>query len=251
MTKRLTIFTWGFWGWGSSTEEFVEAIDRVEKTLGYRPSYLIDIRLRRSGRAPGFISDAFEKTIGRNRYRWMPELGNKAIAEGGRLRINKPAFARELLSEAVKRAKRRQRVIFFCACKVPKECHRSKVATLVLEEAKRQGIKLEIVEWPGSGTTKEAVVDISEHEMRKIARGRKSVDLGKTIPPLDLLGLPARSIVWLKSASDTMFGIGDAAKHNKLGWYLPLNKTSHTDPTALRQRALRDRQRKGFESRRK
>src|SRR5688500_8003061 len=50
----LTMFTWGYWGWGTTTREFVQAADAVEASRGFNPPLFVDIRIRRSVRAPGF-----------------------------------------------------------------------------------------------------------------------------------------------------------------------------------------------------
>jgi hypothetical protein len=78
----LTLFTWGFWGWGSSTRELVQAIDAFEKKRGFKPPIFVDIRLRRNVRAKGFSGVAFERIVGSARYWWMPELGNLNVATG-------------------------------------------------------------------------------------------------------------------------------------------------------------------------
>lgn len=33
--KKLTVFSWGYWGWGSSAAQFVKASDAVEASRGY------------------------------------------------------------------------------------------------------------------------------------------------------------------------------------------------------------------------
>ena len=57
----LTLFTWGYWGWGGSTRstrKLVQAVDLAEKKRKHKPPIFVDIRLRRSVRAKGFIGDA-------------------------------------------------------------------------------------------------------------------------------------------------------------------------------------------------
>jgi hypothetical protein len=48
-----TLFSWGFWGWGTSTPQLVEATDALEAARGFNPPVFVDTRLLRSGRAPG------------------------------------------------------------------------------------------------------------------------------------------------------------------------------------------------------
>jgi hypothetical protein len=40
-------------------------------------------------------------------------------------------------------------VIFFCACKDVRRCHRARVARLLLKAADRRRVRLSVVEWPG------------------------------------------------------------------------------------------------------
>jgi len=80
----LTLFSWGYWGWGTATQRLVEAVDAVEKSRGYRPPLFVDIRIRRVGKAPGFVGNAFKQTVGPCRYKWLQGLGNLAITHGGR-----------------------------------------------------------------------------------------------------------------------------------------------------------------------
>ena len=77
--RRLTVFSWGFWGWGTATPQLVAAVDAAERRRGFAPPLFVDIRFRRSGRAIGFKEHAFEQLLGRRRYRWMPTLGNSSI----------------------------------------------------------------------------------------------------------------------------------------------------------------------------
>src|SRR5438552_1029396 len=70
----------------------------------------------------------------------MNELGNKAVADGtAGIKIADPKAAAKLLDLAIESARNRRRVIFFCACAIPAECHRWEVARLVLREAKKRG----------------------------------------------------------------------------------------------------------------
>jgi hypothetical protein len=49
---------WGYWGWGGSTRELVEAFDAAEAMRGYEPAVFVDARARRQVRAVGFRGDA-------------------------------------------------------------------------------------------------------------------------------------------------------------------------------------------------
>src|SRR5687768_5853352 len=128
--NQLTMFSWGFWGWGNATTQLVQAVDVAETQRGFNPPIFVDIRYRRSGRAVGFREGAFEDVLGWRRYRWMPTLGNSSIGTGKDIRIACPAAANQLLDLARDANERSTRVIFFCACEWRSDCHRDEVAGL-------------------------------------------------------------------------------------------------------------------------
>src|SRR5262245_20099758 len=103
---RLSTFTWGFWGWGAATRQLVQAVDLAETGRGFAPPVFVDIRYRRTGRAPGFKGPAFEDLLGWRRYRWIPTLGNSSIGTGRAPRIACPAAANQLLDLALDAADR-------------------------------------------------------------------------------------------------------------------------------------------------
>ena len=176
----LTLFTWGYWGWGGSTRstrKLVQAVDLAERTRGFEPPIFVDIRLRRSVRSKGFSGNAFARVVGARRYKWMPELGNRSIATGEtRIEIDCPCYARELLQLAIKCHRQNRRILFFCACLdlKTKECHRHVVAELLLKEAARQRRRVEVVEWPGSNPTAHTSIPVTPSIMKKVAGGRKA-----------------------------------------------------------------------------
>src|ERR1043165_4587341 len=144
---KTTIFTWGYYGWGNATPQLGQALEAVEKRRGFDPPLFVDIRIRRTVRAKGFQGNAFEKLLGQDRHRWMKSLGNKFIQTrtGPNIQIADPAAAEELLDLAVEMGQRKQRLLFFCSCQWPRcdgeiACHRTTVAGLVLEAAKRRGV---------------------------------------------------------------------------------------------------------------
>src|ERR1700733_2638136 len=89
-----------------------------------------------------------------DKFTWQFECSR---ARKNRLSDKNPKAASELLQIATNCANLDQRVIFFCACQYPKRCHRSAVASLVLREAGKHDIPIEIEEWPG-GTPNTSVV---------------------------------------------------------------------------------------------
>src|SRR5262245_14615640 len=79
MMSPLTIFSWGYEGWGNATDQLLQAVDNVEKERGFEPPLFVDIRISRAVRAVGFRDAAFEETVGYDRYLWMDSLGNEAV----------------------------------------------------------------------------------------------------------------------------------------------------------------------------
>jgi hypothetical protein len=73
----LTLFTFGYCGWGNATRELVKAIDATERRRGFKPPIFFDIRYHRNVRAVGFNGDSFAQLLPRGRYHWFPCLGNK------------------------------------------------------------------------------------------------------------------------------------------------------------------------------
>src|ERR1017187_2039954 len=63
----LTLFTWGYWGWGNATHELIRAVDATERERGFKPPVFFDIRASRSVRARGFRDDAFEQLLPKGR----------------------------------------------------------------------------------------------------------------------------------------------------------------------------------------
>jgi hypothetical protein len=57
----ITLFSWGYWGWGNATEQLVESADLAEKKRGFKPPVFVDIRRKRQGRAKGFVGDAWRQ----------------------------------------------------------------------------------------------------------------------------------------------------------------------------------------------
>lgn len=61
----LTVFIWGYDGWGASTRQLKAAVDTVEASRGYEPPYFVDLRISRSVRVEGFKEAAFVKVVSR------------------------------------------------------------------------------------------------------------------------------------------------------------------------------------------
>lgn len=203
--NKTTIFTFGYYGWGSCTPELVKAVDVVEASREFDPPIFVDVRIRRNVRAEGFVGSAFEKLLGPSRHRWMKSLGNKFIQTrtGPFIQIAEPSAADELLDLALESASHKQRVLFFCGCQWPMcdgeiACHRTSVADLVLGAAQRRGESVEIVEWPG-GEPRQIDLDVTLDVFASVRKGRMTVPLGATTDLAQLGGLPWGSIATLHS----------------------------------------------------
>src|SRR5689334_19421318 len=108
----VTLFTWGYEGWGNWTDKLVQAVDAVESSRGWGPPLFVDIRASRKVRAEGFREHAFERRFGPDRYRWMNRLGNKAIlTHESHGTLIDPGAAIELLELALEQRAKHRRVI--------------------------------------------------------------------------------------------------------------------------------------------
>lgn len=155
----ITLFSWGYWGWGNATKQLKYAVDMAEEKRGFKSPTFVDIRLQRQVRAKGFCGDAFARVVGSHRYCWMRDLGNEKIAthQTG-IKIVRPEAVSDLLELAVRAADNKSRVIFYCACEFPRDgattiCHRHTVGDLLLREAEKKTMPVAIVEWPGGDPT--------------------------------------------------------------------------------------------------
>jgi hypothetical protein len=225
---KTMIFTWGYYGWGNHTPQLVEAVDAVERSRGFDPPLFVDIRIRRTVRAKGFQGNAFEKLLGQDRHRWMKSLGNKFIQTrtGPNIQIAEPAAADELLDLAVEAGQHKQRLLFFCSCQWPRcdgeiACHRTTVAELVRKAAKRRGVPVEIVEWPG-GEPKQIELNVTPQVLAAVRRGRMTVPVGERPALAEDAGLPWCSIATLQANGESLHRVVGPAICQPSGWALPV-----------------------------
>jgi hypothetical protein len=249
--KELTAFSWGYWGWGNHTREFVRAVDAIERDRGIRPPMFVDIRFSRSVRALGFRNTAFEEAVGKSRYRWLPKLGNKRIGSGrGGIQIADLSGVDELLQIVLDAATDNRRVIFFCACERPGSCHRAVVASLLVKAARRKGVPLNVVEWPG-GEPETIDIDIPDKVVKDVLRGGNRVPLAASHPKQirKFAALPWCSRVGLHSSSGVVAIICGPAQL-AADWYLPVIGPDVSKPgdtiKSLRKEAERLRKSLGF-----
>ena len=253
--KPVTVFSWGFWGWGTATRQLIAAVDAAERRRGCGLPMFVDIRLRRSGRAPGFRSGAFERLLGRRRYRWMPSLGNSNIGTRKAAKIACPAVADHLLDTALDVAERGSRVIFFCACESPRraaDCHRHIVAGLLRRVARRRRVVVQVEEWPGgqpSASTR--ALRVSPATLVAVARGARAIPLAFARAPLQWVGVPWGTLVELRAGKDELpIAVGPAA-YRAGRWVLPVFRDDDGQPgrdvRALRLQVAQWRRRYGLD----
>jgi hypothetical protein len=252
--KKTTLFTWGYYGWGSCTPRLVEAVDAVETSRGFEPPIFVDIRIRRNVRAKGFVGNAFEKLMGPSRHRWMKSLGNKFIQTrtGPDIQIAEPSAAVELLDLALESADHRQRLLFFCSCQWPRcdgeiACHRTTVAGLVLEESKKRGEPVEVVEWPG-GDPRQIDLDVTPQVFTAVRKGRMTVPLGGTTDLAHLAGLPWGSIATIHSDGEKLHRVVGPAFWQTDKWSLPVFPTDADGLAECEREASKFRRSLGLES---
>ena len=212
----------------------------------------MDVRLQRSVRAANFNGNAFKELVGEKRYRWMSKLGNQAIADRSlkKLTIKDPHEAETLLDLAFDCEKENRRVLFFCACEVPKQCHRYEVGKLLLKAAKRRGISLEVVEWPG-GEPQTLQERTAEDVLKKLQKGVQVLPLPGEPDLVKYGGLPWGSVVEVTGGSERLSYISGPAIYKKAQWGLPVvfYHDRFDDPSQARELALPERSARGYDPR--
>jgi hypothetical protein len=224
---KTTIFSWGYYGWGSHTADLIEVVDAVEKSRGFDPPNFVDIRISRSVRAVGFNGAHFEKLLGEDRYVWMKSLGNQRIVskKGPQVQIAEPDTVKDLLNLARSNMKARRRLIFFCSCPSPRcngkiACHRTTVAHLLIRAAKKEKYSIEISEWPGS-RPRHVYLDLNRDEFLAVRKGKTTVGLGDK-PDTTMLGLPSYSVATFRSGGESFHRIVGPAVRRSKEWCLPV-----------------------------
>ena len=227
----ITLFSWGYWGWGSSTPQLVKLVDAIERSRDFLPPLFVDVRIQRSVRAVGFRANAFERVVGHGRYKWMPALGNRSIKtrKGPYIQIDSPSAAGDLVDLALENAAQNRRLIFFCSCERPgtergEHCHRVEVARLIRAVGRKRGIPLQTVEWPGGEPTT-VDLDVASAAFRAVRAGRASLPLPDGAHLDDLPGLAWGSIVRIRSDESTLAVVTGPARFQAGGWVLPVLKT--------------------------
>lgn len=243
--KPHTAFSFGYWGWGTSTAHLLRAVDAVERSRGFRPPVFVDIRIRREVRATGFSGRAFEEKVGPRRYRWMRGLGNKRILTGSGppIQILNPKAAEDLLDLILEAYDDSRRVIYFCSCQYPRnneggDCHRHRVGALLLRAAGKRKVSLEVVEWPG-GEPMHLDIDVSPETFRAVAGGRMTIPMGEPRSLAKIAGLAWGSTATLRLDDRELHRLVAAAIWTKEQWCLPVAGSYWTDPDVALERYQR------------
>lgn len=262
--QPLTLFSWGYWGWGNSPPQLIQAVDAVEAARGCAPPIFVDIRISRSVRAPGFNGRAFEDAVGSSRYRWLPDLDNTAVLEGGDtgVRLKDPAAAESLLEMAEGAARDNRRIVFFCACKVPGKdgegrfCHRTRVASLLLKAAERRQLAACVLEWPGGDLPSEAIeLELDDAEYERVFRGTEAIRLKEPLSLAEWAGLPWGTPlrVCLQGQRDDEYFrvLTGPARFGKFGWELPILEDLDAEASRedVNERAREYREEAGYAAR--
>ena len=249
MAARLKIYMFGYWGWGGTTEQLVKSIDAVERKRGFKPPIFADIRIHRSVRAVGFSNNAFELTVGRRRYRWIPELGNLsalARSKSSGIHIKSPKTAVNFLAFAKECARVKRHVIFFCSCEYPRWCHRYAVARLLIRAARRENLALEIAEWPGNEPKRAAI--ILPDPVQKTSPGVR-LGLYSTRPLWKFGGLAFGTKVRFSSEDESKIVSVAPVRFARTGPYLPVLQDDDGNPVRATGRAIGAwRRRRGYTS---
>ncbi len=249
-TQPLVLFSWGYWGWGSTTRQFVESVDLVEKSRGFEPPVFIDARLRRSVRAPGFRDSAFQQVVGVQRYRWMNGLGNKNL-DAGKAALKDPKAVAQLLDIADERALQRQRIVYYCACPFPGRCHRYLITEALVGLAKKLKRNVSVVEWPGTALPESPLHwTVSKKVLTTVEQGRKSFELPDSVSLTEAAGVAWYTPVILTADDEKLPVLIGPAFVQKERWVMqvlsqPLerNLTSHQ----MSRKATKSRVELGYE----
>jgi hypothetical protein len=226
--ESITLFSFGYWGWGTSTKHLIEAFDALERSRGFNPPILVDVRISRSVRAPGFNNRALENLVGADRYVHMPQLGNRAVIEntGEAVTIANPEAAGSLLDLAISAHTKSRRIVFFCACRYQMQdgkpfCHRYDVGSLLLKQSRKRNRLIIVTEWPDTEPQILRLTPPSE-VLKKLRRGMKSVPLPRDIPLDRIASIAWGSVVHCLGDGESFNARVDRAKWSTNGWYVPV-----------------------------
>lgn len=183
----------------------------------------------------------------------MDSLGNLAIKTGGEMRIKDPGAAGTLLDLALDWSKSGRRVIYYCACPTPCNCHRYAVSKLLLEAAQARSQPVDIVEWPGGEPSAEAIDLLLPGQLfDKVRRGAASVPLSEPVDLAAMAAVPWYSLLLVRPEDDdaqpTWRLVTGPARYKKSGWSLPVyGAFDDMSPDAMRAEVMRAREDQGYQ----
>ena len=231
---RLTVFGMGFALWGRAPRRLQTAVDAVERARGFGPPLFVDVRSCRSARARGFNGAAFERLVGKHRYHWV-----KAHEE--------PESAADLLELALEAADDGRRVILLGSAAFAVDdgrvmCPRYTVGTILLQEARKYDVPLEVVEWPG-GHARGCALPVEAAELASVASGKPHLDLGEGFETA-LAALPWASTAFLRSDGRDLCRVVGPACGADTGWMMPVlwprwSKSPESEVCHRQARAIR------------
>lgn len=265
--RKITIYMWGYWGWGPAAAELVKAVDSVERKRGFKPPVFVDIRMKRSARPKSFQGNGFGRVVGDARYEIMSSLGNEVYLEAKKRRLKKsnrsivihdPAAAEALLDRAVALSSQKRHIVYFCACEFPHgnvnsegeiyPCHRRTVSQLLIKYAQIKQIPLEVIEWPG-GSCKRFKTQVSTDIINMVRSGRKFVPIPNPRPLSKWAEVPWGSLATLACRDDEIMILTGPAKFKQETWSLPVLHWGETqDKTRLKTKSDRWRNKHGMEA---
>jgi hypothetical protein len=103
-----------------------------------------------------------------------------------------------------------------------------------LKAAKKRGLKIEVVEWPG-GEQRQIELDVGPEVFAAVKKGRMSLPLGTRIDLTGVAGLPWCSIATLHSNGESLHRVVGPASRQAGRWALPVLYWFYDPDTGLKE----------------
>ncbi len=115
-------------------------------------------------------------------------------------------------------------MMFFCGCDSPQvdrkiTCHRWTVGTSLLKAARRQGIDIEVVEWPGEAPER-IEVPLSRKDFTSVERGRMTIPLGRRPALEEVVGLGWGSVATICCGEEQIYRVVGPVIYRGQQWHL-------------------------------
>ena len=147
-------------------------------------------------------------------------------------------------------ALQRQRVIYYCACEIPIECHRYLITGTLVSLAKIQKRNISVVEWPGTDSPESPIRwNVSANVLTAIERGRKSFDLPEKVTLTEAAGAAWYTPLLLTAGDEQLPVLIGPAFVQRERWVVQVLESFGRDETArqLRREAITHRKSNGYE----